>query len=343
MLPLLIGAFVLDKILLWAFALYYIFRIVCKVFDLVILHSKPFATYIFKHTIGIMLALIVVGVAGFLCFGIGGEVVSGDPLAAREQAFAQKVYSQGQIDSMSYMVGVNVGNCAKVVFADGFKQIDPIITQRAMSQKIRYGNGYDVSFNSTADSLSWELGLLYGTLLRSNHCITGMGEFNQDRFKQGYDDAIRSDGKLWFIPVDAMMDNWKDLRQQYVAKQNLLEGKAFLEKNATREGVNVSKSGLQYVIDDPGEGRRLRSSSTVNVKYKGMTLDGHVFDAHDNMQFKLNRLIKGWTEGLCMLSEGGKIVMFIPSELAYGDKSINGIEPNSVTIYEVEILKVVRR
>ena len=343
MLPLLIGAVVLDKILLWAFALFYIFRIVCKAFDLLLIHSKPFARFIGMHTNAIALALIAAGIVGFFCFGIGGEASDGDAIAAREQAFARKIYSQGQIDTMSYVTGMDMGRRIMTLCPEKSDEIDPVIAQKGIAHVLRYGKGFDFPLKSLSDSTSWALGLVYGEVLQNMHCITGMGEFNQERFRQGYDDFVRSDGNFWFTQIDGMLDGWIDAREEYVAQHNLQEGKVFLEKNMAREGMNVSESGLQYVIHDPGKGRKLRSSSTVKVNYKGTALDGRVFDAGDGVQFKVNRLIKGWKEGLCMLAEGGKMTMYIPSELAYGDRWSGNVEPNSVLIFDVEVVKVVKR
>lgn len=343
MLPLFIGAFVLDKILLWAFALYYIFKIVCKGFDLLVGHSKSFARFLFTHTSAIMLALVLAGAVGFFCFGIGGDVADGDPVAAREQAFARKVYSQGQIDSVSYLTGMDLGRRVMTLCPEKSDEIDPAIAQKGIAHVLRYGNGFDFPLKSLSDSTSWALGLAYGEVLQNMHCITGMGEFNRERFRQGYDDFVRSDGNFWFTQIDGMLDDWIDAREEYVAQHNLQVGKVFLEKNMAREGMNVSESGLQYVIHDPGKGRKLRSSSTVKVNYKGTALDGRVFDAGDGVQFKVNRLIKGWKEGLCMLAEGGKMTMYIPSELAYGERWSGNVEPNSVLIFDVEVVKVIKR
>ena len=342
MLPLFIGAVVLDKILLWAFALFYIFRIVCKAFDLLLIHSKPFARFIGMHTNAIALALVAAGIVGFFCFGIGGEASDGDAIAAREQAFARKIYSQGQIDTMSYVTGMDLGRRIRAIDENNIPEIDLAVAQRGISQMLRYGKAIDLAYDSKVDSVSWYVGQVYGTVLRDLH-ITGMGEFNMERFRQGYDDFIHFDGNLWVTQIDGVVDDWVDAREEYVAQHNLQVGKVFLEKNMAREGMNVSESGLQYVIHDPGKGRKLRSSSTVKVNYKGTALDGRVFDAGDGVQFKVNRLIKGWQEGLCMLAEGGKMTMYIPSELAYGERWSGNVEPNSVLIFDVEVVKVVKR
>ena len=79
---------------------------------------------------------------------------------------------------------------------------------------------------------------------------------------------------------------------------------------------------------------------TVWVNYKGTLLDGTVVDETQNMDFVANRVIPGWTEGLGLLGEGGKAVLYIPAELAYGERGNRGIEPNSTLILDVEVLKV---
>ena len=74
--------------------------------------------------------------------------------------------------------------------------------------------------------------------------------------------------------------------------------------------------------------------------HKGTLLNGDVFDENDSTMFVANRVIKGWTEGLCLLGEGGKATLYIPASLGYGERGTRGIEPNSTLIFDVEVLKV---
>lgn len=123
------------------------------------------------------------------------------------------------------------------------------------------------------------------------------------------------------------------------------KGAAFLKENAAKPGVTTTPSGLQYVVLTPGTGRSPRATDTVLVHYKGTTIDGTEFDSSyrrkEPIEFPLNGVIAGWTEGVQLMSEGAKYQFFIPSELAYGRRGAGGaIGPDETLIFEVELLKV---
>jgi FKBP-type peptidyl-prolyl cis-trans isomerase len=123
-------------------------------------------------------------------------------------------------------------------------------------------------------------------------------------------------------------------------------GESFLKENATKEGVKTTASGLQYKALKEGEGKSPKATDTVSVHYKGTLIDGKEFDSSYKRgtptEFPLNRVIKGWTEGLQLMKEGAKYQFFIPAKLAYGENPPpgSGIPANSVLIFEVELLKV---
>lgn len=122
-------------------------------------------------------------------------------------------------------------------------------------------------------------------------------------------------------------------------------GNAFLADNASKEGVKVTPSGLQYKVEKEGTGASPKAEDNVTVHYTGRLIDGTVFDSSVNRgepaTFPLNRVIPGWTEGLQLMKEGAKYVFFIPSDLAYGPQGVpNAIPPHSTLIFEVELIKV---
>ena len=130
-----------------------------------------------------------------------------------------------------------------------------------------------------------------------------------------------------------------------MAQSALEKGQAFLAENATTLGVQKTASGLQYLIVNPGEGRSPKATDTVKVNYRGTLLDGTEFDSsykrNEPIEFPLNGVIKGWTEGLQLIKEGGKITLFIPSNLAYGPRGAGGaIGPDETLIFDVELLKI---
>jgi FKBP-type peptidyl-prolyl cis-trans isomerase len=126
---------------------------------------------------------------------------------------------------------------------------------------------------------------------------------------------------------------------------NLEAGQAFLKENATKPGVHTTSSGLQYLVLEEGKGKSPKATDTVLVHYKGNLLDGTEFDSsykrNEPISFPLNGVIPGWTEGVQLMKEGGKIRLFIPSNLAYGSRGAGGvIPPDSTLVFDIELLKV---
>lgn len=123
-------------------------------------------------------------------------------------------------------------------------------------------------------------------------------------------------------------------------------GKAFLADNATKPGVITTASGLQYLVLTPGTGKSPKKTDTVVVNYRGTLINGVEFDSsylagREPAEFPLNRVIKGWTEGVQLMKEGAKFRFFIPSHLAYGTRGAGiDIGPDETLIFEVELLKV---
>ncbi len=125
----------------------------------------------------------------------------------------------------------------------------------------------------------------------------------------------------------------------------LAKGEKFLADNATKEGVATTASGLQYKVITPGAGKSPKATDTVLVHYRGTLINGTEFDSsyarREPIEFPLNRVIAGWTEGVQLMQEGAKYQFFIPSKLAYGSRGAGrDIGPNEALIFEVELLKV---
>ncbi|MDX1815211.1 MAG: FKBP-type peptidyl-prolyl cis-trans isomerase, partial [Thermodesulfobacteriota bacterium] len=129
------------------------------------------------------------------------------------------------------------------------------------------------------------------------------------------------------------------------AEKNLAEGKSFLEKNAKKEGVKTLPSGLQYKVLKKGSGISPKKTDTVTVNYKGTLIDGTEFDSSYKRgkpaTFRVGGVIAGWTEGLQLMKPGAKWQLFIPPNLAYGERGAGArIAPNSTLIFEVELVSV---
>ena len=123
------------------------------------------------------------------------------------------------------------------------------------------------------------------------------------------------------------------------------KGEAFLAENAKKEGVKTLPSGLQYKVVTEGKGKKPTKSDTVSVHYKGTLIDGREFDSsykrNEPAEFPVGQVIKGWTEALQLMSEGSKWQLFIPWQLAYGERAVGDlIGPHETLVFEVELLKV---
>ncbi|HBY85112.1 MAG TPA: peptidylprolyl isomerase, partial [Colwellia sp.] len=145
--------------------------------------------------------------------------------------------------------------------------------------------------------------------------------------------------------LDTSMKEKQQAAAVAASEASLADGAKFLADNAKKEGVQVTESGIQYVVLTPGEGDKPLATDTVKVHYKGTFLNGETFDSsyerNEPAVFPLNRVIKGWTEGVQLMPLGAKYKFTIPSDLAYGP---NGNPPripgNSVLEFEIELLEI---
>ena len=201
------------------------------------------------------------------------------------------------------------------------------------------------------DSVSYLIGVNFGSFLKGNNFAENLKELNMAEIEKGMKDFLNAEGdpydptfgeqfKINLNKMGEMLNAFISKKQTYKSAYNLAKEKAFLEKNALKGNVQTTASGLQYTIIAEGDGDKIEPQDTVWVNYKGTLLDGTVFDENDSTQFVANRVIRGWTEGLGLLGEGGKATLYIPAELAYGSRGNRGIEPNSTLIFDVEVLKV---
>ncbi len=129
------------------------------------------------------------------------------------------------------------------------------------------------------------------------------------------------------------------------AKENIELGQQFLDANLQVDGVQSTSSGLQYQVLQHGTGDvHPTATDSVKVHYHGTLIDGTVFDSSvergEPISFALNQVIKGWTEGLQLMVEGEKTRLFIPSNLAYGNRAAGKIKPGSTLIFDVELLGI---
>jgi FKBP-type peptidyl-prolyl cis-trans isomerase len=179
-------------------------------------------------------------------------------------------------------------------------------------------------------------------------------EFDYDRFTQGFRDIMENketsltmEEALSAIDAAFMQINAMQMEQRRLeGEKNRAEGEAFLAKNAERPGVQVTPSGLQYELLSEGTGEKPGPGDSVLVHYRGETIDGTVCDSAyergEPLTIPLEVVIAGWSEGMRMTREGGRVRLCIPSDLAYGENGAgDAIGPNAVVIFEVELLAIV--
>ena len=179
-------------------------------------------------------------------------------------------------------------------------------------------------------------------------------EVNLDSLMMGLKDALQGDKLVmsqdemtkvysaWQTKMRAKMATKKAKE----ASENLAAGTAFLEANKAKEGVKVTSSGLQYKVITEGTGNTPTADDKVKTHYRGTLIDGTEFDSsykrNRPAEFAVTGVIKGWTEALQLMKEGGKWELYIPADLAYGERGRPSIPANSTLIFEIELLEIVK-
>ncbi len=206
------------------------------------------------------------------------------------------------------------------------------------------------------DSLAYAYGVAFGTQY-SNFTEPGVVVpdtnvvMNLDNFLAGFITAMKKDtASLTMSAEDAQqfiqqfqMKLRQQMEEERQAKLNdeKAKGADFLAANAQKEGVQVLESGLhiQHLVE--GTGAQAKEEDKVLVNYKGSLIDGTQFDANDSTEFNVNGVVKGFKEGIMNMKEGGKAILTMPSDLAYGDRGAGQNIPGGATlVFEVELLKV---
>lgn len=195
---------------------------------------------------------------------------------------------------------------------------------------------------------SYGMGLALGERMKND-----LPDLQMDQFVQGVRHGIGGEEspRMSKDEIQAAIQQYQKKVQkkqmaemEELAGENKKKGEAFLEKNAEKDGVKTTDSGLQYKAVEKGDGPKPKKSDSVKVHYTGKLLNGEVFDSSRErgkpVTFQLSQVIKGWTEGLQLMNEGSRYKLYVPAELAYGPGGNRSIGPNEALIFDVELLKV---
>ncbi len=195
------------------------------------------------------------------------------------------------------------------------------------------------------DKISYIIGMDIGNNLKKQSMSV-----NPKILAKGIEDAVSGAKPLLTEQEvqETMMAFQKEMmaKQAEVAKKNKTEGEAFLAENKKKEGVKTLPSGLQYKVMKAGTGKKPKASDTVTVNYRGTLINGTEFDSSykrgQPATFQVSGVIPGWTEALQLMEQGAKWQLFIPSNLAYGERGAPGglIGPNATLIFEVELISI---
>jgi FKBP-type peptidyl-prolyl cis-trans isomerase FklB len=198
------------------------------------------------------------------------------------------------------------------------------------------------------DKVSYGIGMEFGKNMKRQSI-----DIDPDILARGIKDAFL--GEKLLLSEEELRTTMENFRSKMMAKQqsqmkvigekNKKEGEAFLAENKKKKGVLSLPSGLQYIVVKAGEGDKPEATDTVTVHYRGSLIDGTEFDSSYSRgqpaSFRVDGVIPGWTEALQLMNTGSKWQIFIPSNLAYGERGAGGrIGPNATLIFDVELISI---
>jgi FKBP-type peptidyl-prolyl cis-trans isomerase FklB len=191
------------------------------------------------------------------------------------------------------------------------------------------------------DSVSYSLGVLFAQNFKNGEKV----DIDATAMSKGFDDAVKGKETISAEKANQIFSSFMQAASQKKFAGNIEAGKKFLADNGKRAGVKTTASGLQYEIMKAGTGAKPLATDKVTVHYHGTLLNGKVFDSSVNrgqtIDFPVNGVIQGWQEALQLMPLGSKYKLFIPSNLAYGERGAGAdIGPHETLIFEVELFKI---
>ncbi|MBQ8832295.1 MAG: FKBP-type peptidyl-prolyl cis-trans isomerase [Paludibacteraceae bacterium] len=192
------------------------------------------------------------------------------------------------------------------------------------------------------DKISYAIGLSMGQNLMGS----GVTSLEYADLAAGIKDVLeKNQPQISYQEAQQVLGKFFSELEEKIAGEAKAAGEAFLAENAKREGVKVTESGLQYEVLEATIGQKPKATDKVRVHYEGTLIDGTVFDSSykrgESITFGLNQVIKGWTEGLQLMSIGSKYKLYLPYQLAYGERGAGAnIPPYAALIFTVELLGI---
>ncbi len=249
--------------------------------------------------------------------------------------FAQEPLPEDILQKISYGTGMNIArqlaqnpDLNQEALLKGFQDA---LAQQLDTDKVAYAEGAGIATQVA------RRGMMPDKVLKA---IQDAGAGNPPPYTEEEMMAANQEAQKFLQERQAQQQQ----ASQMAAQTNLENGQAFLAENAGKEGVMTTLSGLQYQVLQKGEGDKPKATDTVKVHYTGRLLDGKVFDSSvergEPVEFPLNQVIPGWTEGLQLMAPGAKYRFWITAALAYGTQAPPAIGPNQVLDFEVELLEV---
>lgn len=247
-----------------------------------------------------------------------------------------KANTQGLTEYLTHRMGVDAAYLSD--FMKGFQQTE--LTEADKKEKARLAG---VEIRSQVENQ---------VIAQANKQVNdSVDVLNKALFVQGFQDGITSSNMT--ISMDSVqtivrkqMEYYHKVKMEKKYGANRIAGEEFLKKNAKADSIQTTASGLQYKIITKGTGEIPQATDKVKVNYEGHLIDGTEFDSsykrNQPATFAANQVIKGWTEALTMMPVGSKWMLYIPQQLAYGDREQGKIPPFSTLIFTVELLEIVK-
>lgn len=195
--------------------------------------------------------------------------------------------------------------------------------------------------NNKNDSLSYMIGISVGHSLK----MQNVPDVNAELITKGIMEVLEGDSAITMQEANMFLNAYFAELRDKKSQENVEKGQQFLAENKNKPGVIETESGLQYKVIEEGTGKSPGENDRVKCHYRGMFINGEEFDSSYERgkpaEFAIKGVIRGWTEGLQLMKEGGKYELYIPSHLAYGPRGGGQtIGPNETLIFEVELLEV---